>query len=137
MQYGLDSRVFTIPTTDGDILRYCIPMDNQRPGLDLKHFKDICPDKNGASVSTFLTVFNASFEVPVIGVFTKYDQFQRNIKMHLQDHPNENPDGGAADVADRRFQDDYLRPLGVGARFVRVESVFRVKCFGYVLMFFC
>ena len=50
MQYGLDTRVFTIATTDAHILRYCIPMDNQRPELDLKHFKDICPDRNGASV---------------------------------------------------------------------------------------
>ncbi len=50
MRYGLDSQVFTITTTDGDILRYCIPMDNQRPGLDLKFFADICPDQNGASL---------------------------------------------------------------------------------------
>ena len=31
------------------LLRYCIPMDNDRPSLDLKHFADICPDKNGMS----------------------------------------------------------------------------------------
>jgi hypothetical protein len=62
-------------------------------------------------------------------VFTKYDQFKRNIKMHLQDHPNENPDGNAADVeADRRFKNNYLLPLGERARFVRLESVFRAKC---------
>ena len=76
------------------------------------------------------------FEVPVIGVFTKYEQFRRNIKMHLEDHPNENLGGNIADVADRRFRDDYLRPLGAGARFVQVESVFRAKCFSYVLIFF-
>jgi hypothetical protein len=29
--------------------RYCVPMDNVRPSLDLKYFDDICPDKNGAS----------------------------------------------------------------------------------------
>ncbi len=58
MRYGLDSRVFIITTTDGDILRYCIPMDNQRPGLDLKFFADICPDQNGASLRTLMTVFN-------------------------------------------------------------------------------
>jgi hypothetical protein len=28
-------------------LRYCIPMDNNRPDLDLKYFERICPDKNG------------------------------------------------------------------------------------------
>jgi hypothetical protein len=29
--------------------RYCIPMDNDRPSLDLRHFDDVCPDKNGTS----------------------------------------------------------------------------------------
>jgi hypothetical protein len=29
--------------------RYCIPMDNDRPSLDLRHFHDVCPDKNGTS----------------------------------------------------------------------------------------
>jgi hypothetical protein len=27
--------------------RYCVPMDCARPSLELKHFDDICPDKNG------------------------------------------------------------------------------------------
>ncbi|KAH9032967.1 hypothetical protein EDB85DRAFT_1155203 [Lactarius pseudohatsudake] len=54
----LDSRVFTITTTDGHILRYCVPMDNQRPQLDLKFFKDICPEQNGASLQRFVTVFS-------------------------------------------------------------------------------
>ena len=49
-RYGLDSRVVTNTTTDGHILRYCVPMDNQRPQLDLKFYKDICPDANGASL---------------------------------------------------------------------------------------
>jgi hypothetical protein len=31
------------------LFRYCIPMDNNRPALDLKHFGDVCPDKNGTS----------------------------------------------------------------------------------------
>lgn len=35
------------------LLRYCIPMDNVRPELDLKHFGDICPDKNGTSMSEY------------------------------------------------------------------------------------
>ena len=29
------------------LFRYCIPMDNDRPSLDLKYFGAICPDKNG------------------------------------------------------------------------------------------
>jgi hypothetical protein len=36
------------------VFRYCIPMDNDRPSLDLKHFWDICPDKNGASKPNFM-----------------------------------------------------------------------------------
>jgi hypothetical protein len=41
---GLYRRKFTTL-----FLRYCIPMDNDRPELDLKHLGDICPDKNGTS----------------------------------------------------------------------------------------
>jgi hypothetical protein len=35
-------------------IRYCIPMDNVRPELDLKYFDDICPDKNGTSDYNFM-----------------------------------------------------------------------------------
>jgi len=31
----------------GLLPRYCIPMDNDRPELELKHFENVCPDKNG------------------------------------------------------------------------------------------
>jgi hypothetical protein len=34
--------------------RYCVPMDNVRPELDLKYFDDICPDKNGTSKHKFI-----------------------------------------------------------------------------------
>ena len=33
------------------IFRYCIPMDNNRPSLDLKYFEAIRPDNNGMSMS--------------------------------------------------------------------------------------
>ena len=39
-----------ITTTDGLGVRYCIPMDGHRPGLDLKFYKDICGDQNGESL---------------------------------------------------------------------------------------
>ena len=42
--------VFLITTTDGLGVRYCIPMDGHRPDLDLKFYKDICGDQNGASL---------------------------------------------------------------------------------------
>jgi hypothetical protein len=34
--------------------RYCVPMDSARPSLELKHFDNICPDKNGASKPNFM-----------------------------------------------------------------------------------
>ncbi|KAH9012451.1 hypothetical protein EDB84DRAFT_1405616 [Lactarius hengduanensis] len=82
---------------------FCIPMDNQRPELDLRYFKDICPDRN----------------VPVIAVFTKYDQFLRNVKMHLEDYGNTD---NVSDEAERQFKEHYLRHLDDGVRFVRLES---------------
>ncbi|KAH9011199.1 hypothetical protein EDB84DRAFT_1279257 [Lactarius hengduanensis] len=73
---------------------YCVPMDNQRPQLDLRFFKDICPDQN----------------VPVIAVFTKYDQFRRNIKINVEDFGS--PDDDISQVTEEHFQEYYLRPLG-------------------------
>jgi hypothetical protein len=35
-------------------VRYCIPMDNNRPELDLKYIGDIRPDNNGTSNSDFM-----------------------------------------------------------------------------------
>jgi hypothetical protein len=31
-------------------------MDNNRPSLDMKHFDDICPDKNGMSKTQLYTL---------------------------------------------------------------------------------
>ncbi|KAF8259174.1 hypothetical protein EI94DRAFT_1752319, partial [Lactarius quietus] len=87
---------FTITTTDSHVLRYCVPMDGHRPGLDLKYYDKICPDPN----------------VPVIAVFTKYDQFLCNVEMDVQDDPDNYPDSDVyTEVAEKRFQDHYLRPL--------------------------
>ncbi|KAH9013225.1 hypothetical protein EDB85DRAFT_974983 [Lactarius pseudohatsudake] len=82
-------------------------MDNQRPGLDLKFFNDICPDQN----------------VPVIAVFTKYDQFRRNVKIDLMDYGN--PDDSVTEVTEKLFQEHYLHPLGDHAVFVRLEQMHR------------
>jgi hypothetical protein len=35
-------------------VRYCIPMDNARPGLDMIYLSGICPDSNGTSDSNFM-----------------------------------------------------------------------------------
>ena len=67
------------------------------------------------------------FEVPVIAVFTKYDQFLRNVEMDLMDYSNEYPDSNVSEVAETRFQEHYLHPLGDDVRYVRLESGFTVK----------
>ncbi|KAF8267461.1 hypothetical protein EI94DRAFT_1730396 [Lactarius quietus] len=72
-------------------------MDNHRPELDLKFYDKICPDLN----------------VPVIAVFTKYDQFLCNVKMDI----NRN------EVVENLFQDHYLRPLGNNVKYVQLEKM--------------
>ncbi len=67
------------------------------------------------------------FEVPVVVVFTKYDQFLRNVEMHLVDYPNEYPGSSVSEAAEKRFQEHYLHPLGDDVRFVRLESGLRVN----------
>jgi hypothetical protein len=60
-------------------------------------------------------------------VFTKYDQFLRNVGMHLADYPDEYPaDSNVSEVAEKLFQEYYLHPLGDDFRHVRLESGFRV-----------
>ncbi|KAH9171583.1 hypothetical protein EDB89DRAFT_1852184 [Lactarius sanguifluus] len=86
---------------------FCIPMDNHRPELDLRFFNDICPDQN----------------VPVVAVFTKFDQFRRNVKIDLDDYGK--PDDIVSKVAEERFEEHYLRPLGDHVRFVRLEQMHR------------
>jgi len=68
-------------------------------------------------------------------VFTKYDQFQFNVEMDVWDDPDKYPDTNVAEVAEKRFQDHYLHPLGDDVKYVRLESEFRVRCEGHLLMF--
>jgi hypothetical protein len=49
-------------------------------------------------------------KVPVIAVFTKFDQFKFNIKMKLED---ENRDPAMFDCeVEKIFREQYLSPLG-------------------------
>jgi hypothetical protein len=69
MLYDLGLPVFTIATTDDHIFEVLHRMDNQRPQLDLKFYKDIiCPDRNGAPLRTLMTIFTLTrpFQVPII-----------------------------------------------------------------------
>ena len=62
-----------------------------------------------------------NFEVPVIALFTKYDQFLFNVEMDIFDDPDKYS-GSVSEEAEKRFQEHYLRPLGNDARYVRLES---------------
>ncbi|KAH9012260.1 hypothetical protein EDB84DRAFT_1278713, partial [Lactarius hengduanensis] len=67
------------------------------------------------------------FPVPVIVVFTKYDQFWRHVQIHVEDVGSLSPDDSVIDVADKQFGEYYLRPLGDDVRSVQLESRFRGK----------
>ena len=74
-------------------------------------------------------------------MFTKFDQFLRNVGMHLVDFPNEYPpDSKVPEVAEEQFQKHYLRPLrneqGKDVAFVRLESGFGIKYQGYLMLRF-
>ena len=76
------------------------------------------------------------FEVAVIVVFTKHDQFLINVEMHLSDYPDRYPDSNVSEVAETLFQKHYVQPLGNGIKYVRLESGFRLKGQDYMLMSF-
>jgi hypothetical protein len=66
------------------------------------------------------------FAVPVIAVFTKYDQFRYNVGMDVLDYPDIYPEGDVSQVVQKWFEDYYLHPLGKGVIYVQLESEFQV-----------
>jgi hypothetical protein len=81
-----------------------------------------------------MALSNTSLEVPVIVVFTKYDQFLCNVKMQVFDYPDEHPDGNVTEAAGKLFREHYLDPLGDDVKYVQLQSGFRVLCQEYMLM---
>jgi hypothetical protein len=73
-----------------------------------------------------MTVSNILLKVPVIVVFTKYDQFLHNVQMQLLDYPDDYPDGNVSEMAEKQFQEHYLGPLGNGVKYVQLKSGSRV-----------
>jgi hypothetical protein len=61
------------------------------------------------------------FQVPVIAVFTKYDQFKRDISCKLEDEGRD-PNTDLENEAESMFQQHYLAGLGGTPPFVRLES---------------
>ncbi len=59
-------------------------------------------------------------------MFTKYDQFKRNVKMALEDHGESNT---VQNAVLEQFRKHYLCHLDDGAKFVQLESVFGAQSF--------
>jgi hypothetical protein len=61
------------------------------------------------------------FQVPVIAVFTKYDQFKREIRIWLEDERCDPEMDLDAEVEDK-FKQHYLAGLNRKTPFIRLES---------------
>ena len=122
--------IFMVATTNGYDFRYCVPLDGHRPEFDLKFYKPghwFRPERC-VSLQTIMTVFIKHFKVPIIVVFTKYDQFLRNVRMDMLEYPDIYMNRSVSEVANKRFQEYYVHPLGDSTVCVRTESEWKVIC---------
>ena len=61
------------------------------------------------------------FQVPVIAVFTKFDQFKRDMKMKLEDEGRD-PEMDLNAEVENVFNEHYLASLNGPPPFIRLES---------------
>jgi hypothetical protein len=111
-------------------------MDNHRPLLDLKYFNDICADKNGVSCFCCDSVccFQWSMTVPIIAVFTKYDQFKFNVEMMLEDEGDDSLPGVIEEKAKELFQAEYLGMISGQPRYITLESMTALSSGGFHIL---
>jgi hypothetical protein len=63
------------------------------------------------------------FQVPVIAVFTKFDQFKRDTRMKLEDRGCDPDDPAILNAEmERIFKDEFLANVRGMPPFVRLES---------------
>ena len=67
-------------------------------------------------------------------MFTKSDQFLRNVKMDVLDDPDKYLNRSVSEMAKEQFEKHYLHPLGEDVAYVQLESELRVICQGHMLM---
>jgi hypothetical protein len=60
-------------------------------------------------------------QVPVIAVFTKYEQFRLNVEMDLEDEGEDVSQ--VTNVVQEIFEREYLSGLGKVPKFVQLESM--------------
>jgi hypothetical protein len=61
------------------------------------------------------------FQVPVIAIFTKFDQFKRDVKIKLEDRGRD-PEIHLDDEVERIFKERYLAYLVGPPPFIRLQS---------------
>lgn len=99
-------------------------MDSSRPLLDLKLFEDVCHDVNGLSKLDYdseLELTCRIVQVPVIAVFTKYDQFRFDIMFKLED-VGRDPGTSLDDEVERMFHQQFLASLRGPPPFVCLQG---------------
>ena len=104
-------------------------MDTIRPELDFKCFNKICLDKNGVLQCDYMNWdWHGILQVPVIALFTKYDQFRRNIQMNLADKPDKQHNHPLSEMeidaeVESTFQREYFAHLrgNLSLKFIRLE----------------
>ncbi len=74
-------------------------------------------------------------------MFTKYDQFLRNVGIDLEDRHDEDRRINVSKKAKAReakkiFEEHFLGPLGEGIPWVQLRGGFRIKYPGNILIFF-
>ena len=73
------------------------------------------------ALSMAIDVMTWYFQVPVIAVFTKFDQFKHDIKMRLEDQGRD-PETELDAEVENVFNQHYLASLDGPPPFIRLES---------------
>ena len=125
MQYG-QAPVFTIATTDGPVMVIALGTVSHWTAIDqgsiwsfIRTFALTRMVRHSEKLWQYLS---KHFTVPIIVVFTKYDQFLHNVKMDVSDDPDKYSDRSVSEVANEHFQEHYLHPLGDAVVYVQLES---------------
>ena len=82
----------------------------------------VCPCRN-AIPWIEIDIMMWDFQVPVVAVFTKFDQFRRNIRMELEDEGGDpGTDLRLNTEVENMFNQRYLAKLNGPPPFIRLES---------------
>ena len=122
--------VFTIATTDGPVVVMASGTVSHWTAIDQgsiwSFIRTFAPTKMVCHYEQSWHYLLKHFTVPVVVVFTKYDQFLRNVTMDVSDYPDKYSDRSVSEVANEQFQEHYLHPLGDVAVYVQLESEWQV-----------